>query len=122
MNYRLVAETVEPLDALLAAKPGQLPLRVMANIQLRLLNSVQKITTPAQIFDDAAIAVRSERVGFRRDASRQQTPNFITQPGSKMLFGAFIDSAIKLFARRIQGKDPDARRTFGRLGALWRLR
>ena len=77
LNCRVVTEAINPLDARLAPEPGQLPLCVMAHVELRLFDRTLKRALAFEVLNNPAIAMSSERAGIWRHALLEQLFDFI---------------------------------------------
>src|ERR1043165_3030996 len=103
----IIAKALEPFHAGLTPKPGELPLRIVPHVLLRLVDCTFERSLTVQIFNHAAIAMGPERARVCRHTFTQKPRDFINQSISKMFFGARIDAGIEFSARRMQREDPE---------------
>ena len=96
------AKTFKPFGARFAAKPSQLPLRVMAYVELGLFDSTGEIPFAFKVFNHAPVAVGAQCIRVCRDAVGQKCFNFFHQPGGKMPFRTVVDALVNLAAGWIQ--------------------
>src|SRR5260370_38816441 len=81
----VITKSLNPFDALLVTKPGQLTLRIMTHVELGLFDCTLKTSLTAQIFNHAPITMGAKRVRISRHAFIQQPTNFFDQSICKML-------------------------------------
>src|SRR6266545_8358972 len=112
----ILSEPFKPFGPRFTAKPGQLSLRIVPHIEFCLFDSALEIAFAFEVFNDAPVAVRAERIRICGHALREKHFDFLHQARSKVLFRTFIDALVKLGAWRIQN---NYAQTLGTLVRLW---
>src|SRR5688500_11175058 len=63
-RFAALAEVADPHDSRGSPPPGALALRVVARVELGLLDRRVERSSSGQVFDDASVAVGAERLGI----------------------------------------------------------
>src|SRR5678815_1392209 len=98
----VVSRPTKPRCLCLSSEPGQLTFRISARVSLNHTDCIVPRTGLIQICQNVTVANRSQRLGIGRNASSNEPLYLLDQAGLKHTFHAGIDTAITLFARRIQ--------------------
>src|SRR5205814_7603195 len=85
LNLLVVTKAFHPFDSGFMAKPRQLALGVVSDVEPGLLDGAVQVTLAFQILDDAAVSVSAEGIRPGRHAVTEKRPDLFDQSIGEML-------------------------------------